>query len=218
MLRYSLASLLAVLLYASIGCAALVNANGLWPQVAVTMAVVTLLVGTLAAICWQGASRAFALGFAVSGWLYFLLVFTVFSEGRHYLLTSTSVDFLYSTIHGDQTAAATPYLYPTQASPALLRVVPPPAIPPVPAPQPPQPVTTQVLAPTPAVAPASYAFYGTTRGPDYVDHTSFANIGHSLWAVIIGCLGGALAQLFSRRQAAAETSSPAEQAGAPANS
>ena len=75
MLRYSLASLFLILLYFSIGCAALVNATGIWPQVAVTLAVAILLVMTLAAVCWKEKARMFALGFSISGWAYFLLIF-----------------------------------------------------------------------------------------------------------------------------------------------
>ena len=52
MLRFSLGSLFLALLYLSIGCAALANASGIWPQVAVTLTLAILVVFSLGAIFW----------------------------------------------------------------------------------------------------------------------------------------------------------------------
>ena len=77
MLRYSLGSLFLVLLYLSIGCAALANASGLWPQVSITLTLAILVLFSLGAIFWRERRRVFAIGFAATGWLYFLLVFRI---------------------------------------------------------------------------------------------------------------------------------------------
>ncbi len=72
-MKFSLASLLFLVLIAALGCAALVNANDTWRQSMVTLVLSVLLIATLAATV--NRSRAFALGFAVAGWIYLLLVF-----------------------------------------------------------------------------------------------------------------------------------------------
>ena len=67
MLRFSLASLLSVVLFAAVGCAALANATELWRQAIITLTVLTLMAVSLAAIAWRGNSGHFAVGFAVTG-------------------------------------------------------------------------------------------------------------------------------------------------------
>ncbi len=72
-MKFSLAALLLLILLVAVGCAALVDANDTWRQTTVTLALSVLLIATLAATV--NRSRAFALGFAVAGWIYLLLAF-----------------------------------------------------------------------------------------------------------------------------------------------
>ena len=104
MIRFSLATLLLAVLFAAIGCAALVNANDLWRQTIVTATVAALVVATLAAVVRQGRSRVFALGFALTGWIYLVLVFVSAFGLRDDLLTDKAVTWLFATIHGEQTS------------------------------------------------------------------------------------------------------------------
>ncbi len=104
MLRYSLGSLFLALLYLSVGCAALVNATGIWPQVAITLTVAILVLFSLSAIFWTERRRVFAIGFTATGWLYFLLVFSDVTSVRPYLLTETALNRLFTTMHGEQNA------------------------------------------------------------------------------------------------------------------
>ena len=113
MLRYSLGSLMLILVYASLACAALVNASGIWPQLIVTMTGAILLLFTLKAAIRQGASHHFALGFSITGWVYFLRIFTSVLNVRNFLLTETSVQYLFATIHSEQLTSGVPLAYAT---------------------------------------------------------------------------------------------------------
>jgi hypothetical protein len=97
MLRYSLGSLFLALLYLSIAFAALVNATGIWPQVAVTLTLAILILFSLGAIFWSERRRVFAIGFSATGWLYFLLVFSDVTNVRPYLLTDFATNQLFVT-------------------------------------------------------------------------------------------------------------------------
>jgi hypothetical protein len=79
MLRFSLLTLLGVVLVAGIGSAALANPTDTWRQVVVTGTVVILLVAILFTVSKRPVSR-FALGFAVTGWLYLVLTFDYLSS------------------------------------------------------------------------------------------------------------------------------------------
>ena len=100
MLRFSLLTLLAVVLVAAIGSAALANPTDLWRQVIVSGTVGILAVATLAAVAKRSASP-FAWGFAVIGWLYLALVFGSVFGLRSHLLTEAAVGRLYELIHAN---------------------------------------------------------------------------------------------------------------------
>lgn len=200
MLRYSLATLCLALLYVSVACAALVNATPLWQSVAITMAIAVMVAGTLAAVYWRERAREFAIGFAVTGWIYFILAYTTVVPIRSQLITQMANDALYAAIHEQQ--AVGPYavsvrMLQTPSGPvttqSLVYTAPPaPAEVPLTLPQPaPAPLAA---APVMQLPPRPVAI---TAPP--VDAYSFGNIGHSIWVVLVACLGGAVAQLFSRR-------------------
>jgi hypothetical protein len=191
MFRYRLSSLFLGLLYLSIGFAALVNASGVWPQVAVTMTVAILTLVSLAALFWVERKRAFAIGFSATGWLYFLLVSSSVTNVRPYLVTDTATIILFATIHTEP-AAPIGFVWETGATaagPVRVRRVMYPAAPVV-AP-PPIPSTTVAAGPT-------LGFSTTPAGPQ-IDFDAFSNIAHSLWAVVVGLIGGITAQLLYAR-------------------
>ena len=101
MLRFSLATLLLVVLFVAIGCAALVNATEIWRQAIVTLTIVVLVVATLAATCIGGRTRPFVVGFSVAGWIYLVLVSVSALELRDDLLTDKAISLLFKTMHGD---------------------------------------------------------------------------------------------------------------------
>lgn len=221
MLRYSLGTLFLVLLYLAISFAALVNGSGIWPQVAVTLAVAVLGLFSLGAMFGSPGWRVFGIGFSATGWLYFLLVFSSLTSVRPYLLTESAMNQLYMTMHGDQpaqyqvvsqimagpngpmTVQKVAYATPVLPAPILapnsgptIGNVPPPRV-----------YMTTALQPRPLAA----------AGQPVVDLQSFANTGHSLWAVIIGFMGGITAQMLhrkSRKQVVRNEESPARSSDA----
>lgn len=107
MFRYSIATLGFVVLCFSIYCAALSQPLGIWPQVAVTLTVAILLFYTLAAMCWRMRFRPFTFGLAVTGWIYFLLVFVNWIGIRHSLLMQAALDWAHVRIHAPTTRTVT---------------------------------------------------------------------------------------------------------------
>ncbi|HUG71767.1 MAG TPA: hypothetical protein VMM76_28745 [Pirellulaceae bacterium] len=200
MLRYSLGSLFLVLLYLSFAFAALVNATGVWPQVAVSLTLAILSLFSLGAIFWNERRRVFAIGFSATGWLYFLLVFSSVTGVRPYLLTESATHQLFVTMHGEQVAPSIVYQTVMTANGPRVKtavyatpVLPPPV--PVPAgSNTPAPVySAPVWQPSLSMRPAL-----SLTNTQFVDSQSFANIGHSLWAVIIAFAGGVTGQLLAR--------------------
>lgn len=199
MFRYSLGSLFLVLLYLSIGCAALVNATGVWPQVAVTLTLAILVVFSLGAIFWSERRRVFAIGFSATGWLYFLLVFSDVTNVRPYLLTDSATNQLFVTMHGKRVAPSIVYQTVMTANGPSVKtavyatpVLPPPL---------PVPAGSNTSAPVYS-APSPYALtspaFSPANGQQFVDPRSFANIGHSLWAAIIAFAGGITGQVLAK--------------------
>jgi len=90
--------LLLVVLVAAIGSAALANPTNAWKAATITLTVAVLVVATLVAIAGRSSS---ARGFAVAGWLYFVLVFGTNFGLQDDLLTDWCVDRLYRLVHAD---------------------------------------------------------------------------------------------------------------------
>ena len=101
MFRYSVLTLLVVVLVLAVFCAALAKPNGLWWQVIVTLSIVVLLAFTLLAVVNNRSRRPFVLGFVLTGWLYFGLTFaTLGLRDRDALLTNGVANYLASALHG----------------------------------------------------------------------------------------------------------------------
>ena len=199
MLRYSLGSLFLALLYLSVGCAALVNATGIWPQVAITLTVAILVLCSLGAIFWTERRRVFAIGFSATGWLYFLLVFSSVTSVRPYLLTETAMNRLFTTMHGVQYVQNSVVYQAIAANGMQTAVYTAPLLNPrIPGP----PVASYAPAPVnsvPGVQPNTLGLtYAAVAVQPVVNLRSFANIGHSMWAVIVAFAGGVTAQLLAK--------------------
>jgi hypothetical protein len=74
-LRFSLFELLALVGFIAIGCVALRYASPIWVSVFCSLILLALCVSIYGAIWRAGAQRAYALGFAIAGFLYSLLAF-----------------------------------------------------------------------------------------------------------------------------------------------
>lgn len=101
MLQFSIRTLLLVAVVVAIGCAALIHPTEMWRQAIVTMTILIIMISTLAAIFGHGNVRASAGGFAVAGWLYFLLAFSPSLSIREHLLTSKGLDMLEHVVLGE---------------------------------------------------------------------------------------------------------------------
>jgi hypothetical protein len=99
-LNYSVVSLLAVVAFSALACAAVLNADSLWASAVFTFAIGAVFVATAGAICRRGEARRFWLFFLVFGGGYLTLAFGPwFSPNvRHYLITSELVSKLYDSV------------------------------------------------------------------------------------------------------------------------
>jgi len=186
MLRFSLLTLLGVVLVAAIGSAALANPTNTWRQVIVTGTVVILLITTSAAVV-KRPGLPFARGFAATGWLYFLLVFGSNFRLQDHLLTDVSVDRLYALI-SDDVGATSPagyegsYGYDSDYGEYS--------------------------------SGGGGSMYSSTMGGGYPgsgppkkpNKPNFAAIGRSLWTLILATIGGLFASWLGRRR---DTGKPA---------
>ena len=71
--RLTIAQLMAIVLYLSLGFAALRNADRLWASATFTLSIVAISTALLGALIRRGRARPAWIGFAVFGWTYLLL-------------------------------------------------------------------------------------------------------------------------------------------------
>jgi hypothetical protein len=94
----SIASVLGLVLFLAVACAALRQADELWDSAVFSLTVVVLVTSVLLAIHCSGRKRAFWLGFALFGWTYLIASLIPSVESR--LLTSKGLGYLDSRIPG----------------------------------------------------------------------------------------------------------------------
>lgn len=90
-LRFSLAGLIGATVVVATGCAVLRFASALWASVVFTLAFGMLLLALVGALCGQRAVRPFWAGFAVFGWAYFFAAFNLWflaGTSAHLLTTA----------------------------------------------------------------------------------------------------------------------------------
>src|SRR4051794_10165401 len=96
--RFSIASLLVVVLFVAVGFAALRESNDLWDSGLFTMTLTGLLVSVLLAVHRTEFERAFWLGFALFGSTY--LALSLVPSIEHRLLTTKALTYLDSKVPG----------------------------------------------------------------------------------------------------------------------
>jgi hypothetical protein len=203
-IRFSIASVLGVILVLGVGIAALRESTDLWESGLFTVTVGVLLLSVLLAIHRREARRAFWMGFALFGWTY--LLFSMLPSIEPRLLTTTALAYL------NARAPATPVVITGQAWGDVTN----------------GPNIQAVSFTSPSVkvdvAPSGgqggvllsydvrkllFAGGGTPE--------NFMRIGHSLFALLASLLGGLLSQRLSRQEArhsgATEASPSAENSG-----
>ncbi len=95
-IRFTIASLLVVVLIAAVGFAALRESSDLWESGVFTLALAALLILILLAVHRTESRQAFWIGFAVFGWIYLGLSLVPSIESR--LITSKALTYLDSTV------------------------------------------------------------------------------------------------------------------------
>jgi hypothetical protein len=203
-LKYSLGTLFLVVAVAGLGCAAFVNFSETWVRAMFALALVILALAVTAAVVGRGSARTFACGFSIVGGVYFLLAFMMSPDLREdRLITGRVVDWL----HGIQQRAQARRTPATTADPygssygsmdpygamsagygdmgegEMMTGM-----------------GSSSMGGSPDMTGSMVMGMGMPIGP--VIHPApreLQDIGHCLWALILGAIGGVAAQGIARR-------------------
>ena len=99
-MRFSIAGLMGVVLFAAIGFAALRNPSETWAGIVLLATLGALGVATVGAFCHSAATRGGFLGFAVFGWIYMIAAFHPFFGHWPTLPTQSLIELLAPRIAG----------------------------------------------------------------------------------------------------------------------
>jgi hypothetical protein len=165
---------MAVVAFVALGSAAFARPSQVWVEVMVTMAVALLLAGSVTAVVGAGRTRIFAAGFAIVGWLYFLLTFGNFADVKQNLLTTRSIAWANSW-RETSTSAELLKLYAVDSTATSNTPV----------------VLSDFAFPVQSVAlaRANLLVNGITNV-----QPELLSIGHSLWTILLAVLGGVFAK------------------------
>ena len=105
-IRFSIASLLVVVLFVAVGFAALEESSDLWESGVFTLTLAALLISILLAVHRTESRRAFWIGFALFGWIYLGLSLVPSIESR--LITTKAFAYLDSKL-ADRSVGASPF-------------------------------------------------------------------------------------------------------------
>ncbi len=192
MRRFSIRTLMALIAGSAVGLAALRNANDLWARVMMMLALGLVCVAGLWAILLRGRERAWWLGFAVLGCTYLSVSF---SPLRSRLSTTHLFEYVHARVVSS--SIATFEVSRADQGSILYRVV--------------------MIDGTANSRTVSNSVYSSTPGEDLLatmepanrwrsalpgaaNHDQFLRIGHSLFALLAGLVGGTVAVWFWGRR------------------
>ena len=95
-IRFTIANLLVVVLFVAVGFAGLRESSDLWESGLLTLTLGALLISILLAVHRAESRRAFGIGFALFGWIYLGLTFMPSIESR--LITNKALAYLDSKV------------------------------------------------------------------------------------------------------------------------
>ncbi len=214
-MRFSIAGLMGFVLIAALGFGGLKAANEYWASGCFTLMVVALVVAILNAVQGRGKDRAYWAGFAISGWIYYGIVFAwAANPGRSYPFLPVMVfekleplfhpelsNFSVSSSSGAFYTIGTTTFTPTPmpiAPPAPLKI----AISSSPTVSTgvPTPILTPPTPPIALAAPPARPV-ALTMPPTDMTWLHYSRVAHSLTALLVGMLGGTYsAWQFARRE------------------
>jgi hypothetical protein len=174
-LRFTIGTLLALVLFLAVAFAALREATDLWDSGVFTLTSAVLVVGVLLSFHRTGKGRAFWLGFALFGWAYLVASLVPPVESR--LLTTKGLAFIDSKLPGRAVTASFTITANTGATVDVVG----------------SPPNGQTLTAT------SVRLWNTPTGRFLaVSPESFVRIGHSLLSLIFALAGGRLSCWLAR--------------------
>jgi hypothetical protein len=193
-IRFTIASLLVVVLFLAVGFAALREASDLWESGIFTLTLGVLLISILLAVHRIEFKRAFWLGFAVCGWIY--LGLTLFPSIESRLITTKALAYLHSKlprsnpaglIYVDPYAAASwDVVFAKNSQPNVLH-------------RNRGNATFEDVTSAAGFYTAAFSniFLGTKLKASSGTSEHFVRIGHSLLALVAAFLGGLLSRHFN---------------------
>jgi hypothetical protein len=188
--RFTIASLLIVVVFLAVGFAALRESNELWDIGIFTATLGVLLVSLLLAIHRTETTRAFWLGFALFGWCY--LVGTLIPPIESRLMTTKALAYLDSKLQERPATLYTVISSGTGSGSTTNQI---------------QSIALNTLGnPLTTSSPGRVRIWDVATGRlvggwgGTTEH--FVRIGHTLFAVIVGWLGGLLSRHFHARHRA----------------
>ena len=189
-MRFNIRSLLILVVYVAVGCAALVKSTEAWASAVVTLAVATLLAAAVIGVTSCGGSRAFGRGFVLAGLGYLAIAYAPGAAENiaPHLATTKALVWSVKRIHGEEA------IYYSMAFSPDGRTI----------------ATTTESTIRIWDAATGAPFRGGTPSPSQF----FFSTGQCLWTLVIGCLGGLLGQFCyartERRERAQRRLSPME--------
>ncbi len=196
--RFSIASLLIVVLFAAIGFAALRESSDFWDSSVFTLTLAALLISILLAVHRTEAKRAFWIGCALFGWIYLGLSVVPSIESR--LITTKALAYLDSKVPGRTQAGFIVRLALTGSGAPNNQV--------------------QNVAITAVGNQLATSSQGQVRIWDVATGRllrgwggtteNFVRIGHSLFALLVGWFGGLLSHHLCRPSRSSEPSTAVE--------
>jgi hypothetical protein len=203
----TIAALMVVIFIAALGFAALSRPSRLWAAVMFSTATAMLTLALVGALCASGRARAGYLGFAVTGWTYLLLQYGPFFETQvgPYTLPTAILDVAYPIFVPQEVVTPSPAPPPGAGGMMTGMMLgtgqyiaaggaagPPGGSGPAGVFTPASPLGP--TSPLQAWTAIDRGFWGGTSTCG-----SFYRIGHSLFALVIACVGAIIARRMSRR-------------------
>lgn len=199
MRRFTILTLMGLVLALAVGLAALRGANDYWAGDLLLATPLLFGVALIGATCGKERSRAGRLGFAVLGGVYFALAFFGLSEGNlGKLPTSCLLRYIHERVAGQQTFSV---VFTTTTPPLALTKA----------------ATTVNVSGTPygitnvagTLNETVDANSQTTKRwramlPGAANYDAFQSVGHCLFALLAGLLGAVVARRFANRRTVVE--------------
>ena len=177
--RFTIRSLLEVVLLVSVALAALRASTDVWDGCLLGLALLLLLTATLLAVHRTRCKRAYWLGFSLFGWVYPSASFVPPVESR--LPTTKGLADLHSKLPRRETASEFLYRLLVSGDPGGL-------------PSPPQPGVADLTSMGASDWAYSWMFTGAALPGPSGTTENFVRIGHSLLALVVALIGGCLSR------------------------